>query len=129
MILNLNHHQRINLILLVGAQRGNVDELRLFWGLQDRLQLSDEEKAAIEYRLEMDPSGMEMPRWNHLKARDCVPLAFEVSEGEGQRLRRMLGEWPHFLAQVDRIWIEPLLNQLPVVAASNAPAGAPGFRM
>jgi hypothetical protein len=129
MTLNLNYQQRINLVLLTGAQRGNVAEMRLFWGLQDRLQLTAEEKEAIGYQLVFDPaSGMENPRWNHTKARDCAPLAFELTESEGQRLRRMLDEWPHFLAAVDRVWIEPLMEQLPVPAAMPA-AAAGGLRM
>jgi hypothetical protein len=129
MTLNLNIQQRINLVLLTGAQRGNVAEMRLFWGLQDRLQLSDEEKASIDYQTVLDQgSGMEVPRWNHFKARDCAPLAFELTESEGQRLRRMLDEWPHFLAAVDRVWIEPLMDQLPVPAAMPA-AAAGGLRM
>jgi hypothetical protein len=129
MTLNLNYQQRINLSLLVGAQRGNVSEMRLFWGLQDRLNLTAEEKASIEYRIEVDPAGNEMPRWNHFKARDCAPLAFECSESEGQRLRKMLDEWPHFLAAIDRIWIEPLIEQLPAPAAAPPQQGAGGFRM
>jgi hypothetical protein len=129
MTLNLNYQQRINLVLLTGAQRGNVAEMRLFWGLQDRLQLTDEEKASIDYQVVLDAaSGMEQPRWNHFKARDQAPGTFELSESEAQRLRRMLDEWPHFLAAVDRVWIEPLMEQLPVPAAMPA-AAAGGLRM
>jgi hypothetical protein len=122
MTLNLNYHQRINLILLAGVQRGNVNEMRLFWGLQDRLALSDAEKRSVDYQVEVDASGLEQPRWNHPKARDTAPLAFELTEAEAQRVRRMLEEWPNFLAMVDRIWIEPLMDQLPV---AGAPAAAP----
>ena len=130
MTLNLNFHQRINLSLLVGAQRGNVAEMRAFWGMQDRLQLTEEEKTSIDYQLVFDQAnGAELPRWNHVKARDCAPLGFEFTESEAQRLRRMLDEWPHFLAATDRIWIEPLIDQLPVASAPGAPAAGSGLRM
>jgi hypothetical protein len=129
MTLNLNYQQRINLVLLVGAQRGNVAEMRLFWGLQDRLELNDEEKRSIDYRVELDGNGFEQPRWNFVKARDCAPLAYELSEAEAQRVRRMIEDWPHFLAAVDRVWIEPLIEQLPSVAVPAPAPAMPGMRM
>ena len=129
MTLNLNYQQRINLILLFGNQRGNLAEMRLFWGLQDRLELNDEEKQSIDYRVELDGNGFEQPRWNFNKARDCASLPYEFSETELQRVRRMLEEWPHYLGAMDRIWIEPLIDQLPVVATAP-PAPVPsGLRM
>ena len=129
MTLSLNYQQRINLILLVGAQRGNVAEMRLFWGLQDRLELNDEEKRSIDYRLEPDGNGFEQPRWNFVKARDCAPLSYDLSEGEAQRVRRMVDEWAHFLAAVDRVWMEPLIEQSPVVAAGPPAEAMSGMRM
>lgn len=129
MTLNLNYQQRINLILLVGAQRGNLAEMRLFWGVQDRLELTDEEKRSIDYRVELDANGFEQPRWNFNKARDCASLSYEFSEAEVQRVRRMLEEWSYFLGAVDRIWIEPLIEQLPAAPAGAPAQGAPGLRM
>jgi|SRR5579862_466873 len=120
MRLSLDHQQRLNLIALMGAQRANVAEMRMFWDLQDRLALNDEEKEKIQYRIAID-QGVEIPSWNrelHLEPKD-----FEVSESEGQRLRRIIEEWPHFLTQADRAWIVPLLDQLP--QAVQAPANQP----
>lgn len=114
MILSIDHQQRLNLIALMGAQRGNVAEMRMFWNLQDRFDLNQEEKDTIGYRIATDPSGVEVPSWNRelkLPARD-----FEITDAEGQRLRKIVEEWPHFLTQMDRAWIMPLLDQLPAAA-------------
>jgi hypothetical protein len=120
MIVKLDHQQRLNLIALMGTQRGNVAELRLFWDLQDRLELNDEERAAIRYRVAVQ-NGVEVPSWDP-EAKLPV-LEYEISEVEGQRLRRVIEEWPHFLTAMDRKWILPLLDQLP--AAAPAPTSMP----
>jgi hypothetical protein len=119
MLLSLDHQQRLNLIALMGTQRGTVAEMRMLWNLQDKLDLDKEEKAAIEYRVATQ-NGIEQPSWNpelSLPAKE-----FEVSEAEAARMRRVIEEWPHFLTAVDRKWILPLLDQLP---EASAPAQTP----
>jgi hypothetical protein len=119
MFLSLDHQQRLNLIALMGTQRGTVAEMRMLWNLQDKLDLDKEEKAAIEYRVATQ-NGIEQPSWNpelSLPAKE-----FEVSEAEAARMRRVIEEWPHFLTAVDRKWILPLLDQLP---EASAPAPTP----
>jgi hypothetical protein len=113
MVLSLDHQQRLNLIALMGTQRGTVAEMRMLWGLQDKLDLNQEERAAIEYRVATQ-NGIEQPSWNpelSLPAKE-----FEVSEAEAARMRHVIEEWPHFLTAVDRKWILPLLDQLSEVA-------------
>lgn len=117
MLLSLDHQQRLNLIALMGAQRANVAEMRMFWAMQDRLALDDQEKEAIQYRIAMD-QGMEIPSWN--RELRLEPKEFEISDIEGQRLRRVIEEWPHFLTAMDRLWITPLLDQLPQAAPAAA---------
>jgi hypothetical protein len=118
MLLSLDHQQRLNLIALMGTQRGTVAEMRMFWSLQDKLDLDQEERAVIEYRVATS-NGIEQPSWNPEKS---LPLReFEVSEAEAARLRRVIEGWPHFLTAVDRKWILPLLDQLPE-AVSAVPA-------
>jgi hypothetical protein len=119
MILSLDHQQRLNLIALMGTQRGNVAEIRMLWNIQDRLDLSAEEREKIEYRVATQ-NGIEQPSWNPEKG--LPPRDFEVSEAEAQRLRKVVEEWPHFLTAVDRKWILPLLDQLPEAASQPAPA-------
>ena len=125
MILSLDHQQRLNLIALTGLQRGNVAEVRMFCSLQERLDLNEEEKRTIEYRVATGQNGMEQPSWNpelSLPARD-----FEVSETEGQRLRKVVEEYPYFLTAVDRKWIFNLLDQLPEAAPAQVPASPQGM--
>jgi hypothetical protein len=117
MLLSLDHQQRLNLIALMGVQRANVAEMRMFWVLQDKFDLSQEEKEAIGYRTAIDASGASVPSWNwELR---LPPKDFEISDSEGQRLRRIIEEWPHFLTAADRVWIVPLLDQLPQLPAQQ----------
>jgi hypothetical protein len=119
MVLSLDHQQRLNLIALMGAQRATVAEMRMLWAIQDRLALNDQEKEAIQYRIALD-QGIEIPSWN--RELRLEPKEFEISDIEGQRLRRVIEEWPHFLTAADRLWISPLLDSLPQVPAQPAQA-------
>jgi hypothetical protein len=116
MTLHLDHQQRLNIMSLLGAQRANVGEMRMFWGIIDRLELSQEEKDAIQFKI-ATANGMEIPSWNaELR---LEPKAYEFSEGELQRMRRVIDEWPHFVTAVDRRWLTPLLDQMPAVAQAQ----------
>ncbi len=109
MRLNLDHQQRLNLIALMGMERGTVAEIRMLWGLQDRLALDESEQLAIGYRV-VSVNGQEQARWD--KGAAIPEREVEVSEAEGQRLRRVIEGYQGF-ATADRKWIVPLLDQLP----------------
>lgn len=110
MKLTLDYNQRLNLHALMGAQRATLDELRMLWKLQDRIELSAKEKAAINYRILPVPGGQQV-QWDMDK-----PLpseVYEFNETEFARLSKVLKEWqPGYLIGADRQWLEPLLAQL-----------------
>lgn len=117
MKLSLDHTQRLNLHALMGAQRANLDDLRMLWKLQDRIDLSAREKAAINYRVQQ-VNGMQQVMWDMTK--ELPPEEYEFNEQEFARISRMLKEWqPGFLIGADRQWLEPLMAQL------DGPSGAP----
>jgi hypothetical protein len=113
MQLMLNHTQRLNLHALMGAQRASVDELRIWWRLQDRIELSLEEKVSIEFKVktvETVNGPVEQPHWRIDKAMELRP--FDFAEEEFRRLEKLVKEWqPGFLTTSDRGWLEPLLAQ------------------
>ena len=110
MKLTLDHTQRLNLHALMGAQRASLDDLRMLWRLQDRIELSDEEKASIRYRVEQI-NGMQQIQWDISKAR--APKDYEFEEAEFARLSKIVREWqPGFLIGADRQWLETLMAQL-----------------
>jgi hypothetical protein len=110
--LTLDHTQRLNLHALMGAQRGTVDQVRLFWKLQDRIQLSDPEKQAANFRLQ-DVNGMQQAVWDLVPANgNLPPVDYEFSDDEIARIRRVFKEWPPGFVASDRRWLEPLLAQL-----------------
>lgn len=110
MKLSLDHTQRLNLHALMGAQRANLDDLRLLWKLQDRIDLSAREKAAIHYHVQQ-VNGMQQVMWDMTK--ELPREEYEFSDQEFARLSRMLKEWqPGFLIGADRQWLEPLMAQL-----------------
>lgn len=116
MNLMLDHQQRLNLHGLMGAQRVNVSEMRVFWKLQDRIDLSDEERAAVGYRIEVI-NGSEAIGWDRTKRLE--PKGFEFSDAEIARVRKIVEEWPHFMTSTDRAWVEPLLAQLPEASTNG----------
>jgi hypothetical protein len=120
MKLMLDHTQRLNLHALMGQQRANVDEVRIWWRLQDQIDLTAEEKEQINYRIGKI-GEMEQPMWDVGKS--LKPRAFEFSEDESKRIERIVKEWqPGFLIAGDRRWLEPLLTQLEKVDKVNGNA-------
>jgi hypothetical protein len=116
MKLTLDYTQRLNLHALMGAQRVNVDELRLYWRLQDMIELTAKEKLLINYRT-FQQNGQQQVQWD--MGRDVLPQDYEFAPDEIQRIARMVREWqPGFLPGADRQWIEPLLTQLDGALAS-----------
>jgi hypothetical protein len=126
MTLNLDHQQRLNIISLLGAQRTNVGEMRMFWKIIDRLELDQEEKDTIQFKI-ATANGMEIPSWNaELR---LEPKAYEFSDIELQRMRRIIDEWPHFITAVDRRWLTPLLDQMPAAQAQTQATSNAGMPM
>jgi len=123
----LDHTQRLNLHALMGAQRAVVDDVRLWWRLQDQIDLSEEERAQINYH--MGKVGEQsIPMWDINKK--LVPRAFEFTDNEYQRIEKVVREWAQgFIVGNDRRWLEPVLDQFDEAAAKkvngNAPAEAP----
>lgn len=126
MKLTLDYTQRLNLHALMGAQRASLDDLRMFWRLQDQLELTVEEKTAIDYRV-VDGQQPQV-LWNPNRV---LPLKdFELSDAEYQRVARVLREWqPGFLIGPDRRWIEPLMAQFDGALTSDAKRDAGGLGM
>jgi hypothetical protein len=122
MKLSLDYSQRLNLHALMGAQRASLDELRMLWRLQDRIDLSVKEKAVINYRVQPGPNGTQQVMWDVNKA---SPLEeYEFNEQEFARLSKVLKEWqPGYQIGADRSWLEPLLVQLEGGAPDGKAAG------
>jgi hypothetical protein len=118
MTLFLDHQQRLNIIALLGAQKANVAEMRMFWKLQDALELTGEEKETIEYRIATQ-GGIEVPSWN--QAKGLPPREFDLSDAEVMRVKKCIEEWPQFFTAPDRKWLEPVLEQLANVNTQPAP--------
>jgi hypothetical protein len=108
MTLFLDHQQRLNLIVLMGAQKGSLAEIRQLWRMQDRLELNDEERRSINLRSVYQPNGGEATVWDVDKT--LVPTGFDFTQVELDRLRKLIEEWPLF-SGADRIWVESLLEQ------------------
>lgn len=124
MKLSLDHTMRLNLHALMGAQRANLDDLRMLWKLQDRIDLSPEEKQAINYRVQQ-ANGQQQVMWD--MTRELPAVDYEFSEPEFARISRMLKEWqPGFLIGADRQWLEPLMAQLDGGVSGGAPDGKAG---
>jgi hypothetical protein len=115
MTIFLDHQQRLNLISLMGMQRGTVAEIRQWWSLQDQLELTEQEKLEIGYRVIMQ-NGMEVARWD----RPLPPRPFDLNEGNYQRIHKIVESFPEFQV-IDRKWIESLLSQFEASNGNKSP--------
>jgi hypothetical protein len=114
MTLILDHQQRLNLIVLMGAHKGSLAELRQLWRMWDRLELSDEERRSINLRFVNQPNGGEATVWDVDKK--LASTGFDFTQAELDRLRKLIEEWPLY-SGADRVWVESLLEQLNSFAA------------
>jgi hypothetical protein len=117
MRLFLDHQQRLNLIVLLGAQKGSLADIRQLWTMQDRLELNDDEKRSINLRTVFQPNAGEATVWDVDKK--LAPTGFDFSQAELDRLRKLIEEWPYF-SGADRAWAENLLEQFNSIAAAPA---------
>jgi hypothetical protein len=113
--LTLDYTQRLNLHALIGAQRGSVDDVRLYWKLQDKIELSDEEREKINFRV-IDVNGQQQAAWDLVPN---APVEYEFTAEELSRLSRVIKEWQAGFVAADRRWLEPLLAQLDHVSTNG----------
>jgi hypothetical protein len=109
MKLMLDHTQRLNLHALLGAQRADVGSIRAIWAIQDRIALSADEEKAIELKREI-VAGQERVVWNPALSLSAKELEF--TDAEVARIKTALQTWDSYSANVDRRWLQPLLDAL-----------------
>ena len=117
MILNLDHNQRLHLI-------GALDRLEsvgrrdgfAVCRLQERLELTDQEREAIGWRKMNVNNGQEFVSWNNnngLPAKE-----YDLSEDDIKRLCNAIDKYPVVLGR-DKHWWVPLTAQLPQPVAED----------
>lgn len=110
----LSIEQRLNLLVLVGSlECKTIAEMRAAWGLLDRLELSPEEKQAIE--LQVNGQSFHWKPEGAAAARE-----FELSEAEAGEIRRAIEAHPQWIAGVARNWLRPLLDEIEVIAPQSS---------
>ena len=109
--MQLNIEQRLNLVVLLGAlECRNLADTRSVWKLMDKIELTDEEKLAIDYAIHR-MNGSEAFTWNNQKSSE--PVDYDFSDGELKNLRRAIDSCPRWTPAQARRWLEPLLQQMP----------------
>jgi hypothetical protein len=114
MHLTLDHTQRLNLIAILDAlECQGRREMFAVCRLQEKLELNDEERAAIGWRKEKVPdgSGREGVLWS--ARAEPIICDCEISEDDVQRICRALDKFPVVLGR-DKAWYLPLVMQLPM---------------
>jgi hypothetical protein len=109
MKLTLDHTQRLNLHVLLGAQRADVGSIRVIWSIQDRIALDADEEKAVELKREM-VAGLERAVWN--PALSIPAKEFEFTDPEAARMKAAIQMWDSYRANADRRWLQPLLEVL-----------------
>lgn len=116
MTLTLDHNQRLNLIAMfdrietVGRREGFA-----ICRLQEKLELSDQEREAVGYRKIKTPEGHEALQWN---ANGLEARSYDLSEDDLTRICNVLDKYPVMLGR-DKHWWLPLAVQLPEPAETN----------
>lgn len=116
MKLTLDHTQRLNLHALLGAQRTDVGSIRAIWAIQDRLALDANEEKALEVKREM-VAGQERVVWN--PALSIPAKDFEFADSEVARIKAAIQTWDSYGAGADRRWLQPLVEALFPLDASQ----------
>jgi hypothetical protein len=108
MKLTLDYTQRLN---LVGIMDGIEYPRREAWEicrLQHEIDLSDDEKTLIGYKIERTNDGRQYAQWNnngHIKAKE-----FEFDKEDSKRIEEALDKHKVVLVR-DRNWWIPLVKQ------------------
>jgi hypothetical protein len=122
-ILILDHVQRLNLIsLLDGLECKGRRDAWLVCALQQKIDLDDEERAAIGWRKQRTPDGREYVVWN--AQQELAAREYDLADDEIQRLCQALDKASIVLGR-DKSWFHSLNEQLPAPAAEPAPAAPP----
>lgn len=117
MTLNLDHNQRLNLVaMLDGLECQGRREAFAVCRLQEKLELSDEERVAIGWRQMKAPDGRDYAMWNNNGA--ITAREFDLSEDDMTRLCSAVDKHPVVLGR-DKHWWLPLTKQLPAPVESN----------
>lgn len=120
MELSLDHAQRLNVIAML--DRLECQGRREAWAvcaLQHKLDLSDEERAAIGYRKMRTEDGREFVLWAN--GPGLPAKSYELEEADLKRIADAMDKYPVVLAR-DRAWWEPLNEQMPLPLEVNGNA-------
>lgn len=109
MQLSLSYTARLNLHFMMGQQRGNVDDIRVFWELQDTIDLTQDEREKIRYKA-VESNGQNKAEWDGVLG--LQSNAFEFTREQCDRMRNVVKTWQGGFSALDRMWLEPLLRQL-----------------
>lgn len=107
--LAVNVQQRLNIIGLLGQQRGTVADIRLWSGLIGKLELAEGERTAINLRADQQRPGVLL--WDSGAAQAVGPKTVEMTGEEAEKLRQLCQSWPNF-QPADCQWLLPLLEAL-----------------
>jgi hypothetical protein len=102
--LHLTTEQRLNLELLCGQQRGDVRTISCYVRIMDTIRLNEEEKIAINFRLEGNAYRFDLPP-------SAASRSYALETQDTKELKTMLTTYNQFAAS-DLRWLEPVLQQL-----------------
>jgi hypothetical protein len=117
MQLTLDHTQRLNLLVMLDAlECQGRREAFAICRLQEKLELSDQEREAIGWRKIKAEDGREVMLWNNNGS--CAAREYDLAEDDIARICHAVDKFPVVLGR-DKNWWLPLTAQLPEPAAGN----------
>lgn len=125
--LRLDVPQRLNIVAMLDGVEcpGGRREVFAICRLQERIDLSDDEKAAVGWRRLLAPDGRTYVTWNLATNGSHKLTEYELSDDDAERLCRAVDRFNVVLGR-DRGWYEPLVAQLPKLAEAGGGEAAAG---
>jgi len=104
---NFDVRQRINVTLLLGMQRGTVQDVVTLSAIISKIALSEDDKKKINYRV----GDSDLVRWDPETAAGIATIGVNLEEEEVRRLCKMLNDCQSFSTS-DIEWVVPLIRAL-----------------
>lgn len=115
--LSLDYNQRLNIIAMLDALevQGRREGFAIC-ALQERIDLTDEERTAIGWRKNALSDGREYITWH--AANGSAAQNYELTETDIARIIRAVDNYRVVMGR-DGLWWKPLVAQLPALEEAN----------
>ena len=105
----LKFFERFKLADLLGVQEGKVAEIRILTKIIEKVDLTEEEKAAAQYAMN---AANGLVTWRLPEGDDAFGTkTVDLEDAEADKIRQVIDNWPRF-KPADKLWFSAVLDGL-----------------